>query len=116
MNEDDTMEETIEEEIERKGLTAPRVTPDMIEAAVNKEVPVAWHVFPGTTQTVCMITLVNGFTILGDSACASPENFDEQLGRRLAYEDAKKKIWPFLGFKLCEALTSADLDEDGTPT
>jgi hypothetical protein len=68
-----SLERSIEEEILNKGLTAPRVTPDSIRAKVKKE---QFYVFPDSTLTVCMLTLENGFTVLGESACASPENFE----------------------------------------
>jgi len=54
----------------------------------------AYYVFPGTMLTVCCLTLENGFTVTGESACASPANFNEELGRKIAREHAKQKIWP----------------------
>lgn len=42
----------------------------------------------------------NGFTVIGKSVPASPANFDAQLGRKLAYEDAVRQIWPLMGFAL----------------
>ena len=89
--------ESVEEEISRKGLTAPRVTPEMIDDAV---LAAQHHVFVGTTTTVCCITLKNGFTVIGESACASPENFDAELGERIAYDNAKQKIWALEGYAL----------------
>ena len=63
----------IEQEIQAKGLTGPRVTPERIEEVISK---VNYHVFPHTTVTVCCITLENGFNVIGESACAYIENFD----------------------------------------
>ena len=60
----------------------------------------AYHVFPGTTLTVCCLTLANGFNVVGESACASPENFDEALGRKIARDNAKGKIWALEGYAL----------------
>ena len=80
-------DETHEQEIQRKGLTAPRITPADIDAAVVSE---AFHVFPGTMLTVCCLTLRNGFTVVGESACASPENFDKEIGERVALANAKQ--------------------------
>lgn len=97
-------EETIEQEIQRKGLTAPRVTPAQIDATIAH---VQYHVFPGTTTTVACLTLRNGFTVLGESACASPENFDAALGQRIAFEDAKRKIWALEGYALRERLAAS---------
>ncbi|WP_407059067.1 Gp49 family protein [Ralstonia syzygii subsp. celebesensis] len=96
--------DSIEKEIQDKGLTAPRVTPMRIEAVIAGE---AYHVFPGTTVTVCCLTLANGFNVIGESACASPENFDAELGRKIARENAKDKIWALEGYALRNALHAA---------
>lgn len=95
------MIETIEQEIQRKGLSAPRVTPADIDAAILAE---HFHVFPGSCLTVCCLTLQNGFTVTGESACASPANFNAELGERVARENAKQKIWPLLGYALKQRL------------
>lgn len=55
------------------------------------------------TVTVCNITLDNGFSVRGESACVEPANFDEKIGRTIAYEDAYRKLWPLFGFRLAEA-------------
>lgn len=108
----------IEQEIQAKGLTAPRVTPDDIDANIASE-----HFFtaaqgsqaaraPGSTPhleslgllTFCVLVLRNGFTVTGESACASPENFDAELGRKIARQNAVSKVWPLLGFALKERL------------
>lgn len=93
--------ESVEQEIKRKGLTAPRVTPADVENAIVKE---EFQVFANSTLTVCVLTLRNGFTVTGESACASPENFDAALGQRIARDKAKEKIWPLLGYSLREHL------------
>lgn len=95
----------IEQEIVDKGLTAPRVTPAMIDAAIVGE---DYHVFGGSTLTVCCLTLRNGFTVLGESACASPANFDAELGRKIARDNAKSKIWQLEGYALRNRLALAD--------
>lgn len=97
-------EQDIEDEIQAKGKTAPRLTPDMIDGAIRDE---AYHVFPGTTLTICCLTLRNGFTVTGESAAASPENFDEGIGRKIARENARQKIWAFEGYLLRERLSAA---------
>lgn len=79
----------------------PKVTPEDVEKSVVLD---QYHVFPGTTLTVCCLTLVNGFTVTGEAACADPRNFDESIGRRQARSDAMKKIWPLLGYALRERL------------
>lgn len=95
--------ESVEQEIQRKGLTAPRITPQDIEDNISGE---HYHVFPSTTTTVCCLILRNGFTVIGESACASPANFDAELGRRIARDDAKRKVWPLLGYALREHLAA----------
>ena len=54
--------------------------------------------------TFCVLVLKNGFTVTGESACASPENFDAEVGRKIARQNAVQKIWPLLGFLLKEKL------------
>lgn len=54
--------------------------------------------------TICVLIMRNGFTVIGKSAPASPENFDEEKGRRFAYEDAIKQLWPLEGYALRERL------------
>lgn len=94
-------EEAIENEIQEKGLTAPRLTPELIDDAIASE---DYHVFTGSQLTVCCLTLRNGFTVTGESACASPENFDAELGRKIARGNARDKIWMLEGYLLKERL------------
>lgn len=96
--------ESHEREVQEKGLTAPRVTPDQLENVIVKE---QYHVFEGTTFTSCLLTLANGFNVHGESACASPENFDAELGRKYARENAKNKIWQLEGYLLKDKLHNA---------
>lgn len=96
-------EKEIEAEIQAKGKTAPRLTPDLIDAAIKGE---DYHVFSGTTLTVCCLTLRNGFAVTGESAAASPANFDQEIGRKIARENARQKIWAFEGYLLRERLHS----------
>ncbi len=91
------MDQEVENEIQAKGLNAPRIYPGQIEGVIVHE---QYHVFPGTTLTVACLTLFNGFTVTGESACASPENFDEALGRKIARDNAKQKIWALEGYAL----------------
>ncbi|CAM5589230.1 Gp49 family protein [Rhodanobacter lindaniclasticus] len=108
----------IEQEIQAKGLTAPRVTPGDVEAAIESE----WYIRgsdakaddfqppvgaqnPLNQLTFCVLILRNGFTVTGESACASPENFDVALGRKIARQNAVAKIWPLLGFRLRDRLS-----------
>lgn len=96
-------EEQIEAEIQAKGLNAPRLTPDLIDAAIVSE---QYHVFAGTTMTVCALTLRNGYIVTGESAAASPENFDQVIGRKIARDNARNKIWALEGYLLREKLAA----------
>lgn len=97
-------EAAIEAEIRRKGLNAPRLTPAHIDAQIVAE---QFHVFPGTTLTVCALTLRNGFQVVGESAAASPENFDAEIGRKIARDNARAKIWALEGYLLRSRLSAA---------
>lgn len=100
----------IESEIQAKGLTAPRVTPLRIESVIAEEyfttAAAALKGTPGESSqplkllTFCILVLRNGFTVTGESACASPENFDAELGRKIARGNAISKIWPLEGYLL----------------
>ena len=94
-------DDKIEKEIQEKGLTAARVTPQRLEKVITSE---QYHVFPNTTFTSCLLTLENGYTVLGESACASPENFDAALGRKIARSNAVNKIWQLEGYLLKQKL------------
>ena len=96
----------IEKEIQAKGFTAPRLTPDLIDAAIVGE---DYHVFPGTMLTVCCLTLKNGFTVTGESACASPENFNAEIGQKIARGNARDKIWALEGYLLKEKLFKGEV-------
>jgi len=90
-------EDEIEAEIQAKGKTAPRITPEQVDAQIVAE---DFYVFPGTTLTVAALTLKNGFIVTGESAAASPANFDEDLGRKIARDNARNKIWALEGYNL----------------
>jgi len=105
----------IEGLIQAKGKTYPRITPADIEAAIASE-----HYFtayggakygritrdePKDSEslkllTFCVLVLQNGFTVTGESACASPDNFDAEIGRKVARASAVSKVWPLLGYEL----------------
>jgi len=101
------MDTEIENEIIEKGLTAPRIVPQRIDDVIIDE---TYYIFPNTTVTVCLLTLENGFNVIGESACASPENFDEDIGRKVAKNDAKSKIWNLEGYLLKEILHNRKKD------
>lgn len=75
----------------------PRVTTDAIDALIKTT---SYYVFPETTVTVCCIELESGYCVIGHSACASPENFNAELGQSLAYADAYCHIWALEGYRL----------------
>lgn len=122
----------IEQEIQAKGLTAPRVTPQHIESLIVSE-----HCFTAydgiggegaqatykspfdlsesqdalKLLTFCVLVLRNGFTVTGESACASPKNFDAEIGRKIARENAVNKIWMLEGYLLKQKLSEQCTDE-----
>ena len=113
-------DQALEQEIQAKGLTAARVTPADIETNIASE-----HYFTAREGcegacggggaypvslgllTFCVLVLRNGFTVTGESACASPENFDALIGRRIAKANAVQKIWPLMGYELRTKLAGA---------
>ena len=95
-------ENALEEEINGKGLNAPRLTPALIDETIKE---VSYHVFQDTCLTVCCMTLKNGFTVTGESACASPENFNKEIGEKIAYDNARNKIWALEGYLLKQRLS-----------
>lgn len=114
-----TMQDPIEQEIQAKGLTAPRITPADIEANIRSEHYInaggAIHGYgsrapigPLDLLTFCVLVLKNGFTVTGESACASPENFDAELGRKIARQNAVQKIWPLMGYELRTQLAKGE--------
>ena len=115
-----TEDQTIEQKIVAQGLTAPRVTPDELDANIasihffNAAQAVRSHdwetdqsIDPLRLLTFCVLVLQNGFTVTGESACASPENFDAGIGKDIAFANAKAKIWPLMGYALKEKLAGA---------
>lgn len=90
----------IEKELQAKGLNAPRLTPDLIESKIVKE---EYHLLTDVL-TVCVLTLENGFTVTGESACASPTNYNKEIGDRIARDNAKEKIWILEGYVLKQKL------------
>jgi len=94
-------EQEMEKEIQAKGLNAPRLTPSSIDSVIAGK---AFHVFGDTCLTVCCLTLENGFTVTGESACASPENFNSEIGEKIAFNNAREKIWMLEGYLLKQML------------
>ena len=127
----DTSDTGIERLIQAKGKVAARVTPADIEANIDSE-----HYFtasegrsgalanetyvgrekptlgdgdllPLQLLAFCVLVLRNGFTVTGESACASPENFDAEVGRKIARQNAVSRIWPLMGYELRSKLAAA---------
>jgi len=96
-----TEENELEEEIQKKGLVAPRLTPELIDASIKSK---EFYVFTKTMMTVCCLTLMNGFNVIGESACVSPENFDAVIGQKTAFDNARNKIWALEGYLLKDKL------------
>ncbi|MGG4661013.1 Gp49 family protein [Pseudomonas vlassakiae] len=116
----------IEQEILAKGKTAARITPADVQANIVGEyyftasegVQASLHKQDELTRltgahgelallTFCVLVLKNGFTVTGESACASPENFDEEIGRKIARQNAEQKVWPLMGYELKQRLHDA---------
>lgn len=119
-----TSDEWLERDIKRAGADkAPRVTPDDVKANIVSEFyftaadGVRGESHMGTSPngsakslellTFCVLVLKNGFTVTGESACASPENFNAEIGRNVAKENAVSKIWPLMGYELRSRLAEA---------
>lgn len=98
-------EASIESQIQAKNLNAPRISREHIDETIAAE---DYYVFPGSQLTVCCLTLRNGFTVTGESACASPENFDAEIGRTIARRNARDKIWALEGYLLKDRLHRQD--------
>lgn len=90
-------EPDIEQAIQDKGLNAPRLTPADIDAAIKY---CEYWVVPNTTTTVCAMVLQNNFVLIGSSAAASMANFDEEIGKKIAYTNAREQIWALEGYLL----------------
>lgn len=99
-------EASIENEINDKGLNAPRLSPDKIDNAIRGKY---FHIVPGTTMTICVLTLRNGFNVTGESAAASPENFDKEIGEKIAFNNARDKVWMLEGYLLKEKLHNKEI-------
>jgi len=110
-------DQAVEREIRAKGLTAPRITPDHIEETIIGEyyftAAEGARILPEDSPlhqlTFCVLELANGFTVTGESACASPENFDPELGRSIARRNAREKIWALEGYLLRQQLHEGSL-------
>ena len=96
-------EQAIEQEIQEKGLNAPRLTPADIDAAIAGE---TFTVLPSGKVMVCELTLRNGFTVRGEAATVSKANFNEEIGKKISRENARNKVWELEGYLLQEKLAA----------
>jgi len=94
-------EAMLEKVINDKGLNAPRLTPQDISDTIVKQ---TYVIIDDTTTTVCALTLRNGYIVTGESAAVSKENFDEEIGREVAFNNARDKIWSLEGYLLKQKL------------
>jgi hypothetical protein len=95
----------IETKIQAANLTAPRVTPDDINAAVI-DTEIVTHISQGgQVLRWAILTCANGFAVVGDpSVAVSPENDRAEIGIEVAIENSKQRLWPLLGFALKDRL------------
>jgi hypothetical protein len=113
-------DQSVEQDIQAKGLNAPRITPGDVERNIRSEFYfTAGDGVLGQSQmgtkpagnadslnrlTFCVLVLANGFTVTGESACVSPANFNAEIGKKVARQNAITKIWPLMGYELTERL------------
>ena len=92
----------IEQLIQYKQLTAPRLTPEDIDTKIAS---VTYTILPSGKVMICEITLTNGFSVRGEAATVSKANFDEEIGQIISLKNAKEKIWQLEGYLLQEILS-----------
>ena len=102
-------DQELEYEIQNKGLNAPRLTPAHIDSVIRT---INYYVVPGTTTTICSLELMNGYVVNGESAAASKENFDAEIGRKVAYDNARDKIWALEGYLLKQRLYTESVNNE----
>lgn len=94
-------EAEIEKMIQAKGMTRPRLNPQQIDDTIKSE---SYTKLPSGKVMVCELTLRNGFTVRGEAAVVSKENFNEDIGRKISRENARDKIWELEGYLLQQRL------------
>ena len=111
-------EAEIQQKIQDKGLNAPRLTPDHIDRMIASE---TYTNLPDGRTIVCQLTLQNGYTVDGTSACVSKDNFNQEIGNGIARTNAREKIWQLEGYLLKQRLFDRDrgysigAPHDGSP-
>lgn len=91
----------------RFDFTADRVAAHVTSAHYAPAFEVPKAIEPLKLLSICILVMRNGFTVIGKSAPASPENFNADLGRQFAYDDAVRQLWPLMGFALRDKLAAA---------
>lgn len=100
-----TDDAAIEQEIIAKGLTAPRVTPSDLNQNILGTEYVTHHSIGGQVLRWAVITTLNGYAVVGNpSVAVSPSNDDEEIGKRVAFENSKNALWPLMGYCLKDQL------------
>lgn len=94
-------EKALEEEIQAFGLNAPRLTPEAIDATISYT---EFYRVANTTCIICSMVLSNGYVIIGKSAAASMDNFNEEIGQKIARDNARDQIWALEGYLLKDKL------------
>ena len=79
--------------------TAPRVS----EASIKNKIARVDYI-NHELLTICIITMSNGFMVNGVSAPASSANYDTEVGKRYAFENAFKQLWQLEGYLLRQKL------------
>ena len=79
--------QSIEQEIQSKRLNAPRLTPEDIDKAIVSE---TYTNLPDGRTVICQLTLRNGYTVDGKSACVSKENFNQEIGNNISRQNARR--------------------------
>lgn len=92
------------------GQIFPKVTPESIKARITK---VDYLTLPDSTVTLCNITIENGFSVRGESACVDPRNFNQEVGKTIAYRNAFDKLWALEGYLLAERRFVSEKAADG---
>lgn len=94
-------DQSIEQEIKAKGLTAPRVTPDDIEANIEDIEFVRFISKTGQVLRWAVLTTRNGFAVVGKPSCAvSAANDNAEIGEKVALDNSKEELWPLMGYEL----------------
>lgn len=85
-----------------------KLTPAILKNLIERE---DYSRHESSTTTVCFLTLKNGFVVTGQSACIDPANFNEEIGRTVAYDDAFDKLWELEGYHQKVLLSQANQEE-----